>query len=74
MSVQAKRELQPGDVLSGRDAANEIGVHFTTLYRWVKDSKIVYIIFGGNIFIPVLEVERLKRERNKQATGVTPVA
>jgi excisionase family DNA binding protein len=74
MSAQSMRELQPGDVMSGRDAANEMGVHFTTLYRWVKANKIVYINFGGNIFIPVLEVERVKRERNKQTTGVNPVA
>lgn len=63
------QELQPGGVLSVRDAAREIGTHFTTLYRWVEANKVVYITFGGNIFIPVLEVERLKRERNKQATG-----
>lgn len=62
--------MQPGDVLSGRDAANAIGVHFTTIYRWVQKREIVYVTFGGSIFIPVLEVERLKKERNKQATGV----
>lgn len=66
--------MQPGDVLSVRDAAREIGAHFTTLYRQVQKGKIVYVTFGGNIFIPVLEVERIKKERNKQATGVKPVA
>ena len=74
MTAQISKQLQPGDVLSARDAANKIGVHFTTIYRWVQKSEIVYINFGGSIFIPVLEVERIKRERNKQATGVTPVA
>ena len=63
------RTLQPGDVLSARDAAREIGVHFTTVYRWVLARDIVYITFGGCTFIPVLEVERLKREKNKKPTA-----
>jgi len=57
----------PGDVLSVRAAAKETGIHFTTLYRWVRDEQIVYITFGGSIFIPVLEVQRLKREKNRKA-------
>jgi len=57
----ATRELQPGDVLSVREAAKEIGVHFTTLYRWVEAGEAIFISFGGNIFIPMLEIERLKR-------------
>jgi len=65
MTTRTIRELQPGDVLSVRDAANEIGVHFTTLYRRVKAGKIVYVAFGGSIFIPALEVERLKIQKAK---------
>ena len=67
MAMRTTQDLQPGDVLSVRDAAKEIGTHYVTLYRWVTARKVVFITFGGNIFIPVLEVERLKRERNKQA-------
>jgi len=67
MATTELRKLQPGGVLSARDAAREIGVHFTTVYRWVQSGDIVYITFGGSIFIPVLEVERRKREKNKQA-------
>ena len=67
------KELQPGDVLSVRDAANEIGSHFTTLYRRVRAGKIVFVTFGGSIFIPVLEVERLKKENEKKA-AVLPAA
>ena len=75
MVEQTTRQMQPGGVLSGRDAANEIGVHFTTLYRWVQKGEIAYIDFGGSIFIPVIEAQRVKRERKKKATGeVTSVA
>ena len=61
------KTLQPGDVLSARDAAREIGVHYTTVYRWVQSGDIVYVTFGGSIFIPVLEAERIKREKNRKA-------
>lgn len=61
------KKMQRGDVVSIRDAANEIGVHFTTIYRWIEKGEIVYIQFGGNYFVPVLEVERLKKERNEKA-------
>ncbi|MDO9574128.1 MAG: hypothetical protein Q7I94_03955, partial [Candidatus Contubernalis sp.] len=60
------KPMQPGDVLSVRNAAREVGAHFTTLYRQVQKGKIVYVNYGGSIFIPVLEVERLKREKTKK--------
>jgi len=59
--------LQKGKVVSVIEAANEIGVHFTTLYRWIQSGKIVFVSFGDTIFIPVAEVERIKKEKNKQA-------
>jgi len=66
MTTKVTKELQPGDVMSVRDAAREIGVHYVTVYRWVRERKIVYITFGGSIFIPALEVERLTRERSNK--------
>jgi len=61
--MQIETKSVPGSVMGVREAAKEIGVHYVTLYRWVKDSEIVYVTFGGSIFIPTLEVERLKKER-----------
>ena len=66
MTTKVTKELQPGDVMSVRDAAREIGVHYVTVYRWVRERKIVYITFGGSIFIPTLEIERLTRERSNK--------
>lgn len=60
--------LQKGKVVPVIEAANEIGVHFTTLYRWVQSGKIVFVSFGDTIFIPVAEVERINNERNRKAT------
>lgn len=69
MKIKAE-VLQKGRVVPVIEAANDIGVHFTTLYRWVQAGKIVFVSFGDTIFIPVIEVERLKNERNKQAAEV----
>jgi len=70
MTTTELTKVQPGGVLSARDAAREIGVHFTTIYRWVLAGEIVYITFGGSIFIPSLEVERIKKGRIKKTTVV----
>jgi len=59
--------LQRGKVVPIIEAANEIGVHFTTIYRWVQSGKIVFVSFGDTIFIPVAEVERIKNKKNEQA-------
>lgn len=60
-------KLQKGDVLTVAAAAIEIGIHHATLYRWAEAGKVAFVRFGGIMFIPVTEVERLSRERNKEA-------
>jgi len=69
MPVIKKIDLQKGRVLSVRDAANQIGVHFTTLYRWIQAGKVAFVTFGDGVFVPFLEAERLTKENNKQASG-----
>ena len=64
--------MQKGKVIQVLEAANELGVHFTTVYRWVQAGKIVYVTFGDTLFIPVLEVERLKKNKANEAQGATP--
>ena len=59
-------KLQKGDVLTVAAAAEEIGIHHATLYRWAEAGKVAFVRFGGIMFIPVTEVERLKNERNKE--------
>ncbi|MBA7625162.1 hypothetical protein ES703_32587 [subsurface metagenome] len=46
-----------------RQAAKQIGVHFTTVYRWIDAGTILSINFGGILFIPKSEIERLKNEK-----------
>ncbi|GAI37598.1 unnamed protein product, partial [marine sediment metagenome] len=49
-----------------RQAAKQIGVHFTTIYRWVESNKIAWIRFGGILFIPRSEVRRLQKENHRE--------
>jgi excisionase family DNA binding protein len=53
--------LQTKDLLSVAQAAQEIGCARLTIYRWVAASKVISVRFGGLIYIPLSEVERLKK-------------
>lgn len=67
---RALKGFKLGDVLSIWKAAAEVGVHFTTLYRWIQAGEVAYVSFGDTVFIPLLEAERLKKkEKNKVAVG-----
>lgn len=67
--VEVTPILKPGDVLNVNAASEKIGIHHATLYRWAEAGKVAFVRFGGIMFIPVTEVERLKREKNEQAAG-----
>jgi len=49
------------DLLSVQQAATILGKPRITIYRWVKAGKMVSVKFGGIIYIPRSEVERLKK-------------
>ena len=63
--AEQKIVISTNDVMTVRQAAREIGVHFATVYRWVDARVIAGVKLGGILFIPKSEVERLK---NSQAT------
>jgi len=60
-------EKADSDFLTVLRSARQIGVHFTTIYRWIEAGKLDSVRFGGIVFIPRGEVERLK---NKQDSGL----
>ena len=64
---------QANDFMTVHQAAKQIGVHFTTVYRWIYAGTILNINFGGILFIPKSEVERLNK-KNNQAAGSKPAA
>ena len=53
--------------MTARKAAKQIGVHFTTIYRWIDAGTILSINFGGILFVPKSEVERFKNKKAAKA-------
>jgi predicted site-specific integrase-resolvase len=49
-----------------RDAAKAIGVHRTTLHRWLREGTVQVFVIAGQRFIPESEIERLKKERENE--------
>jgi len=48
------------DLMSVQDAAKHLRRPRYTIYRWIAAGKIIGLRFGGILFIPVSEVERIK--------------
>lgn len=58
--------VDTSEVYGTNEAAGLLGIGYATLYRWVKDGKLIPLRIGGRTFIPKSEVERLK---SKKAAG-----
>jgi len=55
-------KIQADEVVTVPEAAKRLGRPKMTLYRWIDANKILWLRFGGILFIPVSEVERLKEK------------
>jgi len=53
--------IESGDLLTVPQVAKILGVHFTTVYRWIEAGAILSAKFGGIVFVPKSEVERKKK-------------
>lgn len=82
----SKITLETPDIFSLADAAKEIGVHFTTMYRWVRWSldsdghrvkppvEIRPFRIGDQLYLSAEDVKALKAEvknNNDHALGET---
>jgi len=63
------RIAEINDVLTVPKAADELGITKVTLYEWIHADKVACVRIGGILFVPRTELDRLKKERNKQAAG-----
>jgi len=55
-----KITISTNDLISVPEAAKELGVHFTTLYRWINKGKIRPIRISNQVFIATDEIKALK--------------
>ena len=51
------------DLTTALEAAKFLGVHFTTVYRWLKDGTLRPIPIAGQDYLSIAEVTRLKEKR-----------
>jgi len=51
------------DLMSVPQAAKELGVNFSTVYRWIDKGKIRPFRIGGQVFVTVDEIRTLKEQR-----------
>ena len=62
VKVVTEIKIQADEVVTVPEAAKRLGRPKMTLYRWIDANKILWLRFGGILFIPVSEVERLKEK------------
>ena len=60
---KTKITISTDDLVSVPQAAKELGVHFATLYRWIKKGIIRPFRIGGQVFLTVEDLKTLKEQR-----------
>ena len=55
--------LKAEDLTTALEAAKYLGVHFTTVYRWMKDGMLHPIPIAGQRYLSIDEVKFLKKKR-----------
>jgi excisionase family DNA binding protein len=72
MQQENRITISSDDVLSVNQAAKELGKHVATIYRWRNAGEILGVEFGGILFIPKSEVERVKKANHREETPGGP--
>lgn len=59
------------DAYGPEEAAKLLGKGEATIWRWIRDDKILVVRIGGRTLIPEKEIERLQKELGlpEQAAG-----
>jgi excisionase family DNA binding protein len=72
MQKENKITVSSNDVLSVQEAARQLEKHRATIYRWYRAGEILGVEFGGILFIPKSEVERIKKANHREETPGGP--
>ena len=51
------------------EASRRLEISYVTLWRWIKKGKVTPVRILGLPYLTLDQVESLKKEMNKQATG-----
>ena len=52
------------DAYGPEETAKLLGKGVATIWRWIRDEKILAVRIGGRTLIPEREIERLQKERD----------
>lgn len=59
----AKVVVDTTELEDTNEAARLLGIGYATLYRWIKEGKLIPLRVGGRTLIPKSEIERLKNKK-----------
>ena len=62
--VTIKVDALVDEACGPEEAAKLLGKGIATIWRWIRDDKIIAIRVGGRTLIPKKEIERLQKEIN----------
>lgn len=54
------------DLVPILEAAKELEVNFSTVYRWIRKEQVNAVHIGKHLFIPAAELKILKKQRKNQ--------
>ena len=52
------------DAYGPEEAAKLLGKGVATIWRWIRNEKILVVRIGGRTLVPKREIERLQKERD----------
>ena len=55
-----KISLATKDLITPDEAATQLNVHRTTIYRWIASGKMAIVKIGKATLIPKTEIKRMK--------------
>jgi len=53
------------DLYDTNEAAQMLGIGYTTIYRWIKAGKLIPVRVDKRTLIPISEIRRLKKDKGE---------
>ena len=69
--VMTKETFRPEDLMTAAQAADFLGIHFTTVHRWIRAGKFNLVRIGATDYLRKIEVEKHKGESDDSGIDKT---